>query len=197
MAQTLAEPTVAFTRMADGTKEDYELLERYESEYSAGLADRILAHLRLLEGSTGGLKVTRLEHSLQCASRAHRDARDEEYVVCALLHDIGDTLACHNHSELAATILHPFVSERNHWMVKHHGVFQGYYFFHHYGADRNARDAYRDSPHFGYTAEFCELYDQSAFDPDYDTLPLEFFEPSVRRIFASPRRSLYAWKVEA
>ncbi len=197
MAQTLAEPTVAFTRMADGTKEDYELLERYESEYSAGLADRILAHLRLLEGSTGGLKVTRLEHSLLCASRAHRDARDEEYVVCALLHDIGDTLACHNHSELAATILHPFVSERNHWMVKHHGVFQGYYFFHHYGADRNARDAYRDSPHFDYTAEFCELYDQSAFDPDYDTLPVEFFEPSVRRIFASPRRSLYAWKVEA
>src|SRR5262249_21419386 len=123
--------------------------------------------------------------SLQTATRAQRDGRDEEYIVCALLHDIGDTIASANHSELAATVLQPFVSEENHWIVEHHGVFQGYYFFHHLGLDRNAREAYRGHPAFG------ALYDQNSFDPGYDTLPLTHFEPMVRKVFAAPRRSLY------
>lgn len=196
MVETASAPKVGFVRMADASAEDYMLLESYEKDFVAGLADRVLAHLRLLEGSSGGYKVTRLEHSLQTATRAERDGRDEEYVVCALLHDIGDLLACYNHSELAATILEPFVCEKNHWMVKHHGVFQGYYFFHFYGGDRNARDKYRGHEHFDYTAEFCELYDQCSFDPDYQSLSLEDFEPMVRRVLKTPKRTLYTWNVD-
>jgi len=196
MTETALAPKVDFTRMEDGSAQDYELLESYEKDFVAGLADRVLAHLRLLDQSCGGHKVSRLEHSLQSASRAHRDGRDEEYVVCALLHDIGDLLACYNHSELAATILEPFVSEKNHWMVKHHGVFQGYYYFHHKGGNRDAREKYRGHEHFDYTAEFCELYDQCSFDPDYESMSLDEFEPMVRRVFKTPKRTLYTWNID-
>ncbi len=137
------------------------------------------------------MRSTGLTHSLQTATRAKRDGRDNEYVVCALLHDIGDTLACANHGDLAATILEPFVSEKNHWIVKHHAIFQGYYFFHHLGLDRNMRDRYRDHQWWRDCAEFCEKYDQNSFDPKYDTLPLEAFEPAVRELFALPRKSIY------
>ena len=180
-----------FTRMQDATREDYQLIGRHSLEFFAGLPDRILRHLELLDSDTGGYAVSRLTHSLQTATRAERDGRDEEYVVCALLHDIGDTLGSANHSELAATILQPFVSEENYWIVKHHGVFQGYYFFHHLGLDRNAREAYRGHPMFGECAAFCARYDQNSFDPKYETLPLAHFEPMVRKVFAAPRRSLY------
>ncbi len=180
-----------FTRMQDATPEDYKIIGRHSLEFFAGLPDRVLRHLELLDSDTGGYAVTRLTHSLQTATRAERDGRDEEYVVCALLHDIGDTLASANHSELAATILQPFVSEENHWIVQHHGVFQGYYFFHHLGLDRDAREAHRGHPLFGECAAFCALYDQNSFDPGYDTLPLAHFEPMVRKVFAAPRRSLY------
>jgi predicted HD phosphohydrolase len=180
-----------FTRMQDATSDDYKIIGRHSLEFFGGLPDRILAHLRLLDSDTGGYAVTRLTHSLQTATRAERDGRDDEYVVCALLHDIGDTLASANHSELAATILEPFVSEENHWIVKHHGVFQGYYFFHHLGLDRNARDRYRDHPLFRECAAFCAKYDQNSFDPDYDALPLEHFEPKLRKVFDAPKQSLY------
>jgi len=180
-----------FTRMQDATREDYKVIGRHSLEFFTGLSDRILRHLELLDSDTGGYAVTRLTHSLQTATRAERDGRDEEYVVCALLHDIGDTLASANHSELAATILQPFVSEENHWIVQHHGVFQGYYFFHHLGLDRNAREAYRGHPLFGECAAFCARYDQNSFDPEYDTLPLAHFEPIVRKVFAAPKQSIY------
>jgi predicted HD phosphohydrolase len=183
--------STTFTRMQDATREDYQTIGRHSLEFFQGLPDRLLGHLQILEGDTGGYAVTRLTHSLQTATRAHRDGRDDEYVVCALLHDIGDTLACVNHSELAATILEPFVSEENHWIVKHHGIFQGYYFFHHLGLDRNLRDRYRDHPLFGECAAFCQKYDQNSFDPDYDTLPLGFFEPMVRQVFSAPKKSIY------
>lgn len=179
--------TVSFSRMADGTREDYELLDRYEQERAKTLADRVLAALLALEGSFAGYKVTRLGHSLQSASRAHRDGRSEEYVVTSLLHDIGDELAPHTHGELAAAVLRPFVSEQCWWIVKHHGLFQLYYYAHHFDDDGNVRDRYRDSPYFEACAEFCELYDQNCFDPDYESLPFEFFEPMVRRVFAEPR----------
>jgi predicted HD phosphohydrolase len=133
-----------FTRMTDATAEDYATILRHSVGFLQALPDRILRHLALLAGDTGGYAVDRLTHCLQTATRAHRDERDEEYVVCALVHDIGDTLATLNHSELAAVVVEPFVSEENHWIVKHHGVFQGYYFFHHLGLDRNMRDRYRD-----------------------------------------------------
>jgi predicted HD phosphohydrolase len=181
----------SFTAMRDASREDYQLIGRHSFEFFQGLPDRILTHLNLLAGDTGGYAVDRLTHSLQSATRAQRDGQDDEYVVCALIHDIGDTLASANHSELAATILEPYVSEKNHWIVKHHGIFQGYYFFHHFDMDRNLRDRYRDHEHWRDCAEFCEKYDQNCFDADYDTLPLEHFEPLVREVFRAPKRTIY------
>jgi len=191
MADGQAPVQAKFTEMLEGTKEDWDIIAEHAKGFNQGLAKRVLDHLRLLDGDYGGFPVDRLTHSLQTATRAHRDGRDEEYVVCALLHDIGDTLGSFNHPDVAAAILKPFVSEQNHWMVANHGMFQGYYFFHHLGLDRNMRDQFKDHPHYDYTAQFCHLYDQSAFDPDYESESLEFFEPMVERLFAMPKNSMY------
>jgi predicted HD phosphohydrolase len=180
-----------FTAMRDGTREDYQQIGQHSLDFFKGLPDRVLTHLSLLAGDTGGYAVDRLTHSLQTATRAQHDGRDDEYVVCALIHDIGDTLACANHADLAATILEPYVSDKNLWIVKQHAIFQGYYFFHHLGLDRDMRDRFRDHEWFRDCAEFCEKYDQNSFDPEYETLPLEAFEPAVRNIFAAPRKSIY------
>lgn len=180
-----------FTAMRDATREDYRIIGRHSVEFFLGLPDRVLSHLRLLSGDTGGYAVDRLTHSLQTATRARRDGKDDEYVVCALLHDIGDTLASANHADLAAVIVEPFVSEQNRWIVQNHGIFQGYYFFHHLDLDRNMRDRFRDHPWWRDCAEFCEKYDQNSFDPEYDTLPLEAFEPALRQVFAAPKKSIY------
>jgi predicted HD phosphohydrolase len=180
--------TVGFTRMDQGTREDYELLARRYREHQTGLADMVLGVLGQMAGDTLGYQVDRFHHSLQCATRAQRDGADEETVVCALLHDIGDVLAPENHSQVAAAILRPYVSDRNHWVIQHHGLFQGHYYFHHVGQDSDARNAFRDHPHYQACAEFCERWDQTSFDPEYDTLPLEFFEPMVRRLFSKPPR---------
>ena len=180
-----------FREMLEGTAEDWALIGKEQHAFSKGLADRVLDHLRLLDGDYGGFPVDRLTHSLQTATRALRDGRDEEYIVCALLHDIGDTLGSYNHPDVAAAILKPFVSEQNLWMVANHGIFQGYYFFHHLGLERDMRDRFRDHPWYEYTAQFCHLYDQAAFDPDYDTLPLSTFEPMVRRVFSKAKNSMY------
>ena len=176
--------TVTFTSMAEGTREDYELLGRLGADFAAKTADRVLEQLRGLSGSLAGYKVDRLEHSLQAATRAHRDGADEEMVVALLLHDIGDLLSPHNHSELAAAVLRPYVSEKTYWIVRHHGLFQSYYYAHHHGGDRNARDRYRDHPWYQDAVDFCHRWDQPSFDPDYKWLALEVFEPMVRRIFA-------------
>ena len=176
--------TVEFTRMEDGTKQDYQLLHKYERQFTDETADRVLEHLLKLENNLAGYKVTRLEHALQTATRAWRDDAGEEMTVAALLHDIGDDLAPDNHSEVAAAVLRPFVSSRTYWILKYHGVFQGYYFFHYIGGDRNLRDRYKGHPYFQACVDFCAKWDQAAFDPDYETLPLKFFEPMVRRIFA-------------
>jgi predicted HD phosphohydrolase len=180
-----------FTAMRDATREDYQKIGRHSLDFFRELPDRVLAHLEILAGDTGGYAVDRLTHSLQTATRAQRDGRDDEYVVCALLHDIGDTLASANHADLAATILEPFASEKNLWIVKQHAIFQGYYFFHHMDLDRDMRDRYRDHEWFRDCAEFCEKYDQNSFDPEYDTLSLEAFEPAVRTLFAAPKKSIY------
>jgi predicted HD phosphohydrolase len=186
-----------FTRMEHSTREDWDIITGEFMKTSKGLPDRVLAHLQLLDGDTGGFAVDRLTHSLQTATLALRDGRDEEYVVCALLHDIGDTLGTYNHPDIAAAILKPFVSEANLWMVEHHGIFQGYNFFHHVGMDRNMRDRFRGHPHFDRTAEFIELYDNPAFDPAAETLPLPEFEPMVRRLFAVPRNTVYQAALDA
>jgi predicted HD phosphohydrolase len=180
-----------FKSMMKSTQEDWAIIAGHSKAFNKGLADRVLAHLRLLDGDYGGFPIDRLTHSLQSATLAHRDGMDEEYVVCALLHDIGDTLGSYNHPDIAAAILKPFVGEANHWMVANHGIFQGYYFFHHLGLDRDMRETYRDHPHFEHTARFCHRHDQNAFDPSYDTMPLEAFEPMVQRLFAAPKNSIY------
>lgn len=185
------EERAQFHAMTEGTQEDWAKIAVAALSFNRDLPDRVLAHLKLLEGDCGGFAVDRLTHSLQSATLAHRDGMDEEYVVCALLHDIGDTLASYNHAELGATVLKPFVSEENRWMLQHHGIFQGYYFFHYLGLDRNMRERFRGHPCFERTAAFCARHDQNAFDPDYDTMPLEAFVPMLRRVMERPRRSIY------
>lgn len=188
---TMTTANATFTNMQESTVEDWQKIGTSFREFAKGLPERILGHLKLLEGDFGGFRVDRLTHCLQTATRAHRDGKDEEYVVCALLHDIGDTLGTYNHADVAAVILQPFVSEQNHWMVKHHAIFQGYYFFHHLDMDRNLRDQFKDHPYYDYTLEFVSKYDSPAFDPDAETLPLSYFEPMVKRVLAKPRQSLY------
>jgi predicted HD phosphohydrolase len=190
-AATDARPRAKFHAMTEGTKEDWDKIAVGAIELAAGLPDRVLAHLRLLGGDYGGFAVDRLAHSLQTATRAHRADRDDEYVFCALIHDIGDLLGPLNHADVAAAVVKPFVSEQNHWMVEKHAIFQGYYFFHHLGLDPDMREQFRGHEWFDYTADFCHEYDQPAFDPGYDTLPLEHFEPLVRQVMSSPKRSIY------
>jgi hypothetical protein len=191
MADGEIHPKAQFTAMVEGTQEDWGAIIKGSAPFSRALPDRLIANLKQLKEDTGGYPVDRLEHSLQTATRAFKDGRDEEYVVCALLHDIGDLLGPSNHAEIGAVILKPFVSERNHWMLDKHGIFQGYYFFHYLGLDRDMREQFRGHPDFEYTAQFCHLYDQNSFDPAYESMPLEAFEPMLRRVMASPKRSIY------
>jgi predicted HD phosphohydrolase len=178
----IATPT-NFATFEESTKEDWAVIMKHIQVTQSYVADNVIAQMRQLRSDYGGFPVDRLEHSLQTATRAERAGRDDEYVLCALLHDIGDNLAPFNHPSIAAGILKPFVSEANHWMVMHHGIFQGYYFWHHIGLDRNARDAHRDSPYYDLTEEFCALYDQTAFDAGYVSEPLEHFEPLIHQYF--------------
>ena len=181
-----------FTTMERSTADDWATISSHFPAFAGGLADRVLEHLKLLAGDYAGFAVDRLTHCLQTATRAHRAGEDEEYVVCALLHDIGDTLGSWNHADVAAAIVKPFVSEENHWLVEKHAIFQGYYFFHHIGMDRDLREQFRGHPYFERTALFCERYDGPAFDPKGETLPLDAFVPMVRRVFAAPKQTLYA-----
>ena len=180
-----------FARLQDSTQKDWQLIGGEFMQFAKGLPDRIMQHLQILEGDFGGFPIDRYTHCLQTATRALRDGRDDEYVACALLHDIGDTLGTYNHPDIAAAILQPFVSDANLWMVQHHGIFQGYYFFHHVGMERDMREQFRSHPHFERTAEFCELYDSPAFDAHAETFAISEFEPLLRRLFAQPRNTIY------
>ena len=170
--------------MKHGSKEDYELLSKFEKEFAEKLPDRILEALRNLGDSMDGYQVSRLEHSLQSATRAERDGADEEMIVATLLHDIGDSLAPFNHSQFVASVLRPYVSEKVYWIMLHHGLFQEYYYAHHVGRDRNARDQFKDHQYYQDAVNFCENWDQKSFDPEYDSFPLEHFEPMVRNLFS-------------
>ncbi len=174
---------VGFTQMKDGTREDYELLERHEQDYLRMLPDRIMRTLEGLESGLGGYPVTRLEHSLQTATRARRDGADTEMIVAALIHDIGDDLAPFNHAEIAAAILRPFVRPEVTWIVEQHGLFQSYYYAHHLGGDRHGRERHREHRWYRACEDFCAHWDQSSFDPSYVSEPLQSFEPLVREIF--------------
>ena len=187
----IVKPHATFSSMEESTAEDWAIIATDFRPFAKALPKRILAHLQLLAGDFGGFPVDRLHHSLLTATLAMKDGRDDEYVVCSLLHDIGDTLGSFNHPDIAAAILKPFVSEENHWMVEKHGIFQGYYFFHHIGMDRNMREAFRGHPHFLRTAEFCEKYDGPAFDGKAECFPLEAFEPALHRVFEKPKNTIY------
>ena len=175
---------VKFTKMEDGDAEDYRLLNDHEKEYTKGTANRLLKALVNLDESLSGYQITRLGHSVQSATRAWRDGADIDWVVSALLHDVGDIFAPYNHDEYAATILKPFVREQCRWVVEKHGDFQMIYYGHLVGGNQNKRDKFNGHEFFNDCAEFCERWDQTSFDPSYDDLPLEFFRPMVEEVFA-------------
>ena len=175
---------VSFTQMKAGTRADYLLLDQSEREFALQLPERVLGALRDLDHAVEGYPVSRLEHSLQAATRARRDGADDELVLAALIHDMGDLLAPYNHAELAAAVIRPYVREQVSWIVEQHGLFQTYYYVHHLGGDRNMRERMRGHRWYDICAGFCEQYDQCSFDPKYPSLPLAEFEPLVREIFA-------------
>ena len=185
-----------FTCMEESTAHDGRIIVPEVMQSAKSLPDRVMAHLRLLENDYGGFPIDRYSHSLQTATLALADGRDEEYVVCALLHDIGDTLGAYNHPDIAAAILKPFVSDANLWMVQNHGIFQGYNFFHHIGLDRDMRDKFKGHAHYAQTEEFVALYDNRAFDAGLEILPLGTFEPMLRRLMAVPKNSIYKAAME-
>ena len=183
----LAMDKVNFISMEDGTAEEYAFLDKLESQYVQDLPSRLIDALKALDSSLSGYQISRLEHSLQGATRALLAKEDLEMVMAVLFHDIGDSLAPYSHSEMAAAILRPFVSEKIYWIIKHHGVFQMYYYAHHSGGDRNAREAFIDHPWYAEAVRFCHDYDQNCFDPNYDSKTLEFFIPMVNEFFSSPK----------
>ena len=174
---------VNFTQMKDGTKEEYLLLNKYEKKYTESTADRILKFMNGLNSSLEGYQITRLEHSLQTATRALNDNADDEMIVGALLHDIGDELAPLNHSEYAASIIKPYVSEKTCWIIEKHGIFQMYYYAHHLGGNKNEREKFKGHKYYIDTINFCENWDQKSFDPNFKSLTLKDFEPYVKKIF--------------
>ena len=175
---------VSFTEMKSGTKEDYLFLDKHEKDFASKTADRIIKFMSGLTKTLEGYQVSRLEHSLQSATRAVKNNESEEMIVATLLHDLGDEFAPMNHSEYAASILKPYVSKKTHWIIEKHGEFQAYYYAHHLGGDRNLREKYKDHEFYQATIDFCENYDQNSFDPNYKSLPLEYFAPMVKRIFS-------------
>lgn len=177
---------VQFRQMKDGTKEEYLFLEEHEATFVAALPKRIIHALKNLENSLSGYQVSRLEHSLQTATRAEADGADEEMILAALIHDIGDDLSPYNHSQLAASIIRPYVRPEITWVITQHGLFQNYYYIHFYGGDPNERDYLKDHPWYQTCIDFCDKWDQASFDPDYPTKPLAYFEPLIHKIFSRP-----------
>jgi len=175
---------VNFKQMKDGTKEDYLLLEKHEKKFIKGTGQRILQFMNTLSNTLEGYQVSRLEHSLQTATRALNDKADDEMIVAALLHDIGDELSPLNHSEYAAAVLKPYVSEKTHWIVEKHGIFQLYYYAHHIGGNKNEREKYKGHKYYKDTINFCENWDQKSFDPNFKSLKLKDFEPYIKKIFS-------------
>ncbi len=187
MSNNVKEERASFSAMEHGTAEDWAMIAAGKKLYSEDLPNRLIAHLELLKGKHWGFPIDRFTHCLQSATLAHRAEMDEEYVVCALFHDVGYSIGPWSHADVATAILKPYVSKRNIWMIAYHQLFEGYYFFDHFGGDRNAREKYRGHPCFEQTAHFCEAFDQCAFDSNFDTMPLEAFVPAIKRIFSKRR----------
>ena len=170
--------------MKHGTKEDYLFLDKNEKDFANKTAERIIDFMSKMTQTLEGYQISRLEHSLQSATRAYKNGENEEMVVAALIHDIGDELAPMNHSEYAAAILKPYVSKKTHWIIEKHGEFQMFYYAHHLGGDKNKREKYKDHEYYNSTIDFCEKYDQNSFDPKYKSYSLDFFKPIVKKVFS-------------
>tara|TARA_Y100001970_G_scaffold128863_1_gene158988 strand:- start:207 stop:737 length:531 start_codon:yes stop_codon:yes gene_type:complete len=169
--------------MDQGSKDDYDLVAIHDSENEKSLSKRVIQWLQMMDGDSP-YQISRLQHSLQTATRAEEDGADIETIVCALLHDIGDVISPANHSQVSAALLRPYVNEKNYWIVLHHGLFQGYYWMHHFDGDRNSRDKYKEHPYYQDCVDFCSKWDQASFDPKYVTKPLEYFIPMIEEIFS-------------
>ncbi len=183
--------SVTWTEMADGSRQDYEMLATLYSEHTHGeIVTNLVSLLKVMQGPKLGYQIDRYEHSLQAASRALRADERLDVVMACLLHDVADSFAPENHSATAAAMLAPYIDDEMHWVVKHHGLFQGYYYFHHLGGDRNARNAFADHHHFDMCVRFCAEYDQNSFDPDYPTLPIEDFLPLMDDFFSRESKIL-------
>ena len=181
----MPEKNVKFKHMKDGDKEDYLLLQKYEENYVSLTYERIIEELtRQGKNTMEGYKITRLDHGLQSATRAYNDGADIDWIVGALLHDIGDGLAPQNHDRFSAEVIRPYVRDEITWVIEHHGIFQMIYYAHHYGWDKNARDRFKDHPCFDMCSKFCERWDQKSFDPDYPSKTIEYFEPMVKEVFS-------------
>jgi len=175
---------VNFTQMKDGTKEDYLLLDKHEKKYIEGTADRLIKFMSGLNSTLQGYKISRLEHSLQTATRAFQANASEEMIVASLFHDIGDELAPLNHAEYAAAVLRPYVSEKIYWVIEKHGIFQTYYYAHHLGGNKNTRDQFKGHKYYKDAVNFCENWDQKSFDPKFKSMTLKDFRPYVKKIFS-------------
>ena len=180
-----AKPRSSYASMAASTADDWAVYSHYKPGLQASLPDNLMAMLGQLENVDDGAPISGYAHSLQSATLAWEDDADDETVFSALFHDIGQVVSVENHSQVAAAILRPYISEDLYWIVNHHGIFQGYYYFQHMGKDRYAREAYRDAPQYQACIDWCDKYDQRAFRRDYPSKPLEFFEPMVRRVVAA------------
>ena len=170
-----------FRRMDEGTDADFQVLARVHTENMQKLPDLLMGMLGDLRADAN-YPVDRLTHSLQTATRAMRDGADDELVVCALFHDVGESLGPVNHGEVVAAVLRPFISEQNHWVLEHHPLFQTYFYGQHLGLDPNGRDQYRDHPYYQACVDFTTNWDEVSFDATYPSEPIETFEPMVRRV---------------
>ena len=169
--------------MKDGSAKDFRIIGQNDEITALELPDRLLEHLKEMAKDDGAYKISRLDHVLQCATRATRDGADDDWVAAALMHDIGDVLAPFTHGQVAAEILRPFVKEEVYWVVRNHGIFQMYYNKSLTTKERNSRDQFQDYPYYQSAVDFCENWDQCSFDPHYQHEQLEFFEPLIRRVF--------------
>jgi len=174
---------MAFKRMDEGTLDDWLVIAQEHAPWQEQVADRILGMLRTLETFTGGFGVNQLAHALQTATRAERAGAPDDLVVGALCHDVGKVISTANHPAIAAEIIRPYVSEETYQIVRTHQDFQGRHYYHLLGKDPAARQQYAAEPWFAEAERFTDEWDQASFDPDYDSEPLEHFEPLVRRVF--------------
>lgn len=174
---------VSFTAMKNGTVNDYLLIAKNDNETATELPDRLIEHLKEMAEDAGAYQISRLDHVLQCATRAYNDKANDDWIIAALMHDIGDVLAPHTHGQVASEILRPFVNEEVTWVVRHHGIFQMHYNVSLSIGQRNSREEFKSHPFYQSAIDFCEKWDQCSFDPTYDSKPLEFFIPLVHKVF--------------